>query len=149
MAIAAALLALGRAGGAEEAAPRPDYARALADLRDAKWNIANGGGGLAESMDQVKAISELWTAIKDVRIAAKDSGAAALKRSMPESGVLPGDMHKAMALLTRARGLLAQPEADTAAGIERDKALEHLDLAMRQLRKAMGAAAQHPSSGKP
>jgi hypothetical protein len=51
-------------------------------------------------------------------------------------------MDRAMQLLGRARGQLAGDDGSVLAGIQRDQAVEHLDLAMKQLHSAMRAAAR-------
>jgi nicotinamidase-related amidase len=148
LALATVLLGPSQAWGADALAGRPDYPRALSDLRAAKWNIANSSGNLAESVDQVKAISELWIAIKDIHNASKAAGQP-LSMAGPGRMVRPGNMDRALHLMERARGHMAGDDASVLAGIQRDQALEHLTLAMQQLHNAMQAASRSPQRTLP
>jgi hypothetical protein len=140
-AVAACLLAPNLGLRADEPGRHPAYLHALSDLRAAKWNIEHRPGSFVVSLDEKRAVDEIWTVIKDIQRASIDDGKdLADHPAVDEALDYNGHLQRAMVLLHRCRRDLARAEDDPSVRGLRNRSLVHLDRAMHQVKKAIHAA---------
>jgi len=134
----AALLPLGAA--AEDRPGRhPAYLHALTDLRAAHSLIEHRPPGSAQMRsDEQRAILYINEAIKELKRAAIDDGKN-LDEHPPEDAQLDrsGQLHRADELLRKARSDIAREEDNRAARGLRDRAIRHVDEAIRATDRAI------------
>lgn len=123
-------------------AAHPDYLHALADLRAAHWLVSHRPGDAAVDDNEAVALEAIDAAIADVRKAAfydeRDPGEAP-PAELPSDRA--GRLHRADELLRRARGDIAREEDNGAARGLRNRAIRHVDDALRATEAAIRDAA--------
>jgi hypothetical protein len=139
----AALLAVPLAAapllGARATTPgrHPSYLHALTDLRSARWLLLHR----PDNPHAQEAVRHIELAIVDIKAAAWEDG-----RDLnyhPPIDVPPdwnGTLHRSLELLRGVRHDVALPEDDPAGLDLQHRSLEHVDLAIRHVRFAMGGA---------
>lgn len=119
----------------------PAYLHALADLRAAKWNIEHRPGNFRVSEDEARAVGQIWAVIRDIKEAAYDDGKDVNDHPMADEALdYRGHLHRALDLLRRAHGDLAQPEDNPNAVGLRDRSVDHLDRAIRMTERTIAVA---------
>lgn len=110
----------------------PAYLHALTDLRDARWNLEHRAGDPAVSSQEDVAIVETDRAIGDAKTAAMEDGKN-IYQHPPEDARIDrrGRLHHAAELLRKARNDIAQGEANPQTVDLRNRALGHIDAAIR------------------
>ncbi|HUI59358.1 MAG TPA: hypothetical protein VLX90_04010 [Steroidobacteraceae bacterium] len=116
----------------------PHYLHALSDLRAARWMLEHRPGDAAVSAQEDVAITEIDAAIGEIKRAAIDDG----KDIHDHAGVdappdRPGRLHKAMELLREAHGDVAREEDDPMTRGLRNRAVGHIDGAVRATEGAL------------
>lgn len=124
------------------AAQHPAYLHALADLRAARWLIANRAGDATVSGDEDVAITRINETINEIKRAAIDDGKN-LDDHPPVDARLDhkGRLHRADELLRQARSDIAREEDNAAIRGLRDRAIGHLNAAIRATDHAIRDAA--------
>ena len=122
----------------QRAQQHPAYLHALADLRAARWLIASRSGDARVSGDQDVAIARINETINDIKHAAIDDGKN-LDDHPPVDARLDrkGQLHRADELLRQARSDIAREEDNTQIRGLRDRAIAHLDAAIRATDQAI------------
>ena len=113
----------------------PAYLHALSDLRGARWMLEHRPGDAAVSGQEDVAISEIDAAIREIKHAAIDDGKNV--NDHPKIDVpadRPGHLHKALEILRKVHSDVAREEDDPAVRGLRDRAIGHIDGAIRALR---------------
>jgi hypothetical protein len=126
------LLVLLCAGCATQPSKHPAYLHALSDLRTARWMLEHRPGDAAVSAHESEAISEIDRAIAEIRRAAIDDGKNI--HDHPSADVpkdYRGRLHKAVELLRKVRADTAREEDNPSARGLRDRAIGHVDAALR------------------
>ncbi len=128
------------------AQPRPQqhpaYLHALSDLRAARWLIVNRPGDARVNADEDLALTNINDAINEVKRAAMEDGKDAEERPPVDARLdRRGRLHRADELLRQARTDLAREEDNGAARALRDRAIVHLDEAIRGTNLAIRDAA--------
>jgi hypothetical protein len=143
--LAALLLALTLpfAANADVPGKHPFYLHALSDLRAARWMVEHRPGDAAVSAQEDVAVAEIDAAIREIKHAAIDDG----KNIEDHPGVdapknRPGRLHKALQLLHKVHADVAREEDDPITRGLRDRAVGHIDAAIRATDGAL-ADAQH------
>jgi hypothetical protein len=126
------LLSLPFAANADMPGQHPFYLHALGDLRGARWLFQHRPGGAATSADEDVAIGEIDIAIREIRAAAIDDG----KDINDHMGIdVPGDprarLHHARDLLMKVHDDVAREEDDPVTRQLRNRAVVHIDAALR------------------
>jgi hypothetical protein len=113
----------------------PAYLHALTDLRAARWLIEHRPGDWAQTSDEVEAVRQIDAAIGDIKKAAFDDGKN-LNDHPPvdERPEQRGRIHEAVKILQKARGDIAREEDNGFADGLRDRAVGHIDAAIRSAR---------------
>ena len=124
------------------AAQHPAYLHALSDLRDARANLERKGGDRAMRWDEHAAINEIDAAIGEIKRAAIDDGKnledhPAVDAKEPRDGRL----HKALSALRTARADIDKAEENGSARGLRNRAIVHIDDAIRATEDGIKAAA--------
>ncbi len=123
-------------------AAHPYYLHALSDLRAARWLVSHRPGNAAVNYDETVALEAINAAIADVRKAAfydeRDADEAPPPDLPPDRA---GRLHRADELLRRARGDIAREEDNGAARGLRNRAIQHVDDALRATVAAIRDAA--------
>jgi hypothetical protein len=137
----AALIPLGALAADPPAQPgkHPGYQHALTDLRAARWNIENRGGGARATAEEQDAIKQIDQVIIDVKRAAIEDNRALQEKTSGASQDKHGNLHRAYDLLKEAHSEVAREEDDPEARGLRDTAIHHLDNAMQATLKAIDA----------
>ena len=136
VALVAAPLVLAMAGCVVAPPPppahHPAYLHALTDLRDARWNLEHRPGDAAVSSQEDVAITEIDRAINEAKVAASEDGKNVYQHP-PEDARIDrrGRLHHAGELLRKARNDIAQGEANPQTVDLRNRALGHIDAAIR------------------
>lgn len=120
----------------------PAYLHALADLRAARWLIVNRPGNAKVSGDEDVAIARINETINEIRHAAIDDGKN-LDDHPPVDARLDrqGQLHRADELLRQARSDIVREEDNAQVRGLRDRAIGHLDAAIRATDQAIRDAA--------
>ena len=115
----------------------PYYLHALTDLRTARWLIEHRPGDARVSADEDVAITRIDEAINEIKHAAIDDGKD-IHDHPPVDAKLDrkGQLHRADELLHKVHADIAREEDDPMTRGLRNRAIHHLDEAMR----ATGAA---------
>ncbi len=114
----------------------PAYLHALSDLRAARWLIEHRPGDWAQTSDEVEAVQQIDAAINDIKKAAIDDGKNL--NDHPRIDERPdhaGRIHEALEILRKARADLAREEDNAYADGLRDRAIGHIDGAIRAARR--------------
>jgi hypothetical protein len=116
----------------------PAYLHALSDLRTARWMLEHRPGDAAVSVHESVAITEIDSAISELKRAAIDDGKNINNR--PGTDV-PGDyrgrLHKAAELLRKVRSDTYREEDNPGARGLRDRAIGHVDAALHATEQAI------------
>lgn len=148
-ALVGALIAIGISACVVRPAPQPRiqyrpeehpaYLHALSDLRAARWLVTHRAAeNYAMSEDEGLAITEINAAIGEIKHAAMDDGKdidehppidARLNRS--------GRLHQAVELLHKVHSDIAREEDDSRARGLQHRALQHVDVAMHAVERAL------------
>ncbi len=131
------LVLLPMAASAELPGKHPYYLHALTDLRTARWLIEHRPGDARVSADEDVAITRIDEAINEIKHAAIDDGKD-IHDHPPVDAKLDrkGRLHRADELLHKVHADIAREEDDPMTRGLRNRAIHHLDEAMR----ATGAA---------
>jgi hypothetical protein len=120
----------------------PAYLHALADLRAARWLIANRPGDARVSGDEDVAIARINETINEIKHAAIDDGKNPDDHPPVDARLdRKGRLHRADELLRQARSDIAREEDNAAIRGLRDRAIEHVDAAIRATDQAIRDAA--------
>lgn len=125
------------AGCASSPPPRPAehhpaYLHSLSDLRAGRWMIEHRTGDWQQTVDEVEAVRQIDAAIADIKKAAYDDGKN-LNDHPPvdEHPDHRGRIHAAIDYLKKARADIAREEDNQYADHLRDRAIGHIDGALR------------------
>ena len=120
----------------QQPARHPAYLRALSDLRAARWLIERRPGDWAQTSDEVESVRHIDAAINDIKRAAFDDG-----KNLNDHPPLDdhpdhaGRIHEALQFLNKARSDIAREEDNAFANGLRDRAIGHIDAAIRSARR--------------
>ena len=122
--------------------PRPEqhpaYLHALADLRSARWLIVNRPGDAKVSGDEDVAITRINEAIAEIKRAAIDDGKNLDDHPHVDAKLdRKGQLHRADELLRQARSDIGGAEDNAATLGLRDRAIAHVDAAIRATDQAI------------
>ena len=132
------LLALPLAANADLPGKHPYYLHALSDLRTARWMLEHRPGDAAVSGQEDVAITEIDKTIGEIKKAAIDDGKDIHdhpKVDVPNDH--PGRLHKSLELLRKVHSDVAREEDDPMTKGLRDRAVHHLDEAIRANEQAI------------
>ena len=132
------LLALPLAAIADLPGKHPYYLHALSDLRTARWMLEHRPGDAAVSGQEDVAITEIDKTIGEIKKAAIDDGKDIHdhpKVDVPNDH--PGRLHKSLELLRKVHSDVAREEDDPMTKGLRDRAIHHLDEAIRANEQAI------------
>jgi hypothetical protein len=134
------LFVLVLAGCATQPPPsrHPAYLHALSDLRTARWMLEHRPGDAAVSAHESEAIGEIDHAIGELKRAAIDDGKSL--QDHPRADVpndYRGRLHKAAELLRKVHADTYREEDNPNAVGLRDRALGHVDAALRATEQAI------------
>jgi hypothetical protein len=116
----------------------PAYLHAISDLRTARWMLANRPGGAAVAAHENQAIVEVDQAINELNRAAIRDGKNINNRPPSDAPAdYRGRLHKAADLLRKVRSDTYREEDNPAAVGLRDRALGHVDAALRETERAI------------
>jgi hypothetical protein len=126
------LLALPFAANADVPGKHPYYLHALSDLRAARWMLEHRPGDVAVSGNEDVGITEIDKAIGEIKRAAIDDGKNIQDHPPAElPNDRPGRLHKALDLLREVHSEVNREEDDPMTRGLRDRALHHIDEAIR------------------
>jgi hypothetical protein len=133
------MLVLPFAANADLPGKHPFYLHALSDLRAARWFLEHRPGDAAVSGQEDVGITEIGAAIGEIRRAAIDDGKDIHDHvGVQEIGDRPGRLHKALELLDKVHADIAREEDDPLTRGLRNRAVRHVDAAIRATRHAIG-----------
>jgi hypothetical protein len=133
------LLALPFAANADEPGRHPFYLHALSDLRTARWMLEHRPGDREVTADENVAISEITHAIEEIKRAAIDDGKDIREHVAVDLPLeRPGRLHQALDLLRKVHSDVAREEDDPYTRGLRNRAVEHIDNAIRATEHAIG-----------
>lgn len=115
----------------------PAYARAISDLRAARFDLEHRPGDPVVSANENVAINEIDRAINEARRAAFDDGRNPNARPPADAAPRPGRLRDADALLRRAHDDVARAEDNPGTRGLRDAVLVHIDAAIRATDQAI------------
>jgi len=122
------------------AADHPYYLHALSDLRVARWLIDHRPGGWERTGDEIAAIDRIDQAIKAIKKASIDDGKdLADHPRVDERADHIGRLHEALDYLEKARRDVNQDEDNIFADGLKDRALKHINEAIRRTKLAINA----------
>jgi len=117
-------------------AKHPAYLHALSDLRAARWLIEHRPGDWAQTSDEVEAVQQIDAAINEIKKASIDDGKNLHDHPpVDERPDHPGRIHEAIEILKKSRADLAREEDNGYADGLRDRAIGHIDAAIRASRR--------------
>jgi hypothetical protein len=120
----------------------PAYLHALSDLRAAKWLIAHRPGNAKVSGDEDVAITRINETIGEIKRAAIDDGKDIDDHPLSDEKLNHrGQLHRADELLRKSRNDIAREEDNPGTRGLRDRAIQHLDEAIRATDLAIRDAA--------
>jgi len=113
-------------------AEHPAYLHALSDLRAARWLLSHRPGDLRVTVDEQAAVDRINEGINEIKRAAFDDGKN-LDELPPVDQRLDGRgrLSRAMELLRKARNDIAREEDYADVRGLRDRAIRHIDEAIR------------------
>ena len=116
----------------------PAYLHAISDLRTARWMLANRPGGAAVTAHENEAIVEIDRAINELSRAAINDGKNINNRPPADAPAdYRGRLHRAADLLRTVRADTYREEDNPSAIGLRDRALGHIDAALRETDRAI------------
>ena len=116
----------------------PYYLHALTDLRAARWLIEHRPGNAQVSADEDEALIRIDETIHEIKHAAIDDGKDLHDHPpMDEQMDHRGRLHRAEELLNKVHSDIAREEDDPFTRGLRDRAVHHLDEAIRATHKAI------------
>jgi hypothetical protein len=134
-------IALPIAAHADLPGAHPYYLHALTDLRTARWMLEHRPGGAAVSGQEDVAVTEIDAAIREIKHAAIDDGKNIGDHPGADvPGDHPGKLHKAVELLRKVHSDVAREEDDPMTRGLRDRAVGHIDAALRAAETALHMA---------
>jgi len=117
-------------------AKHPAYLHALSDLRAARWLIEHRPGDWAQTSDEVEAVQQIDAAINEIKKASIDDGKNLGDHPpVDERPDHAGRIHEAIEILKKSRADLAREEDNGYAQGLRDRAIGHIDGAIRAARR--------------
>jgi len=132
------LLVLLLAGCVTQPARHPAYLHALTDLRAARWMLEHRPGDAAVSVHEGEAISEIDSAIAEIKRAAIDDGKNVHDHpSVDVPNDYRGRLHRAAELLRKVRADTYREEDNPTARGLRDRAIGHVDAALHATERAI------------
>jgi hypothetical protein len=136
--LAGLLLALAPlAAQADLPGKHPFYLHALSDLRAARWMLEHRPGDAAVSSQEDVAISEIDRAIGEIKHAAIDDGKDVHDHPVADIPERRGRLHKALSLLRKVHADVAREEDDPMTRGLRNRAVGHVDNAIRATEHAI------------
>jgi hypothetical protein len=109
----------------------PYYLHALSDLRAARWMLEHRPGDPAVSSQEDVAITEIDSAIGEIKRAAIDDGKDVHDHpNVQDVSGRPGRLHRALELLRKVHADVAREEDDPMTRGLRDRAVRHIDAAI-------------------
>ena len=145
--VGAALAVVGIVAAAQADTPgrHPAYLRALSDMRAARWLLQRQTGDAFVSAHEANAVHYIDRAIGEIKRAAIDDGKDLnFQPNIDVPGVHAGRLHRARDILRQARADVDQPEDDRSAWGLKQRALEAIDLGLRETNTAMSEIEHHP-----
>jgi len=132
------LAVLPLAANADMPGKHPYYLHALSDLRAARWLLNHRPGDAAVSAHEDVALTEIQRSIEEIKHAAIDDGKN-LEDHPQVQGQFDhrGRLHKALDILRRTRADLAHEEDDPMTRGLRDRAWQHIDIAIHETEGAI------------
>lgn len=126
------------AANADMPGKHPYYLHALSDLRSARWLLNHRPGDAAVSAHEDVALTEIQRSIEEIKHAAIDDGKN-IEDHPPVQGEFDhkGRLHKALDILRRTRADLAHEEDDPMTRGLRDRAWQHIDIAIHETEGAI------------
>lgn len=116
----------------------PAYAHALADLREARWQLAHRPGDMAVSRNEALALDEIDRAIDEAKHAAWADGKDLENHVAPDVNVDErGRLHATQDLLRQAEADVNRQEDNRSARDDRERVLHHIDAALDATQRAM------------
>jgi len=132
------LLAIPFAANADLPGKHPAYLHALTDLRAARSMIEHRPGDAAVSRHEDMAIAQIDKTIGELKRAAIDDGKDIHDQPPVDlTADRPGRLHEALALLRKAHDDVAREEDDPMTRGLRNRAVGHIDAAIRQTEKTL------------
>ena len=132
------LLVLPLAANADLPGKHPYYLHALSDLRAARWMLEHRPGDAAVSGQEDVAITEIDKTIGEIKKAAIDDGKDIHDHpAVDVPNDHPGRLHKSLELLRKVHSDLDREEDDPMTRGLRDRAVHHLDEAIRANEQAI------------
>jgi len=116
----------------------PAYVHALSDLREARWLLYHQAGDTKIYVNEDIAISEIDTAIREIRNAAIDDGKDVGNRPPPDANQYGSRLLRAVEALKKARADISGAEDNPEVRNLRRRAYEHIDRAIAAAQKAHG-----------
>src|ERR1700691_5580786 len=114
----------------------PAYLHSLSDLRAARWLIEHHPGDWAQTADEAEAVHQIDAAINDIKKAAFNEGKNPNDRPpVDENPDHRGRIHEALQFLNKARSDISREEDNAFANGLRDRAIGHIDGAIRASRR--------------
>jgi hypothetical protein len=122
------------------AAQHPGYLHALTDLRAARWLIEHRPGDWWQSADEGEAVRQIDASINEIKRAALDDGQNLGDHPpVDEKPDHRGRIHEALEYLNKAREDIAHEADNGFANGLRDRAIGHIDGAIRAARRVFSA----------
>jgi hypothetical protein len=116
----------------------PAYLHALSDLRTARWLLEHQPGDKRVGAHEGEAVTAIDAAIGEIKRAAIDDGKDIHDHSPVDAPDQYGDrLHRAVEVLHRTRDDVAHEEDDPALHGLRNRAVGHIDEAIRQTGRAI------------
>lgn len=135
---AAVVLAAPLATYADWNGDHPAYAHALADLREARWQLTHRASDRAVSHNEAIALDEIDRAIDDAKHAAWADGKDLENQVAPDADTSErGRLHATEALLRQAENDVNRQEDNRAARDDRERVLHHIDAALDATERAI------------
>ncbi len=135
---AAVVLAAPLVSYADWSGEHPAYAHALADLREARWQLAHRAGDRALSRNEAVALDEIDRAIDDAKRAAWSDGKDLENQVAPDADTSErGRLHATEVLLRQAENDVNRQEDNRAARDDRERVLHHIDTALDATERAI------------
>jgi len=128
----------------------PAYMHALSNLRAARAYLSGPRGNSATKWDEKQAVGEINEAMKEIKAAAIDDGKSMDDHPPIDAGMLYGTrLDKSIELLLEARKDVSEHEDSRFANGLRDKAIGHIDNALRAVRAGKASASTGPETAPP
>lgn len=128
---------------ADNPGKHPAYLHALSDLRDARAHLEHLSSDPIDHAEE-HAIENIDKAIGEIKRAAIDDGKDIHDHvALDVPGDHPGRLHKAAELLRRVHSDVDREEDDPAARGLKHRAIEHIDVALRETEAAIRDVERH------